>query len=137
MKLTYFAIVNKKEGKYYPVIVPDIPGCFTQGETLDDVRKMAEDAISLMLTDYAENGKTYPKASQTIDELLAKAGDDCGEIAFVMPVTVYPTSKVIRISMTGPEDKLEYIKDFANKRGTTRSAFMIEASLNAMQMAGV
>ena len=98
---------------------------------------MAEDAISLMLADYAENGKPFPEASQTIEQLLAKAGDDCGEIAFVMPVTVYPTSKIIRISMTGPEDKLDIIKDFANKRGTTRSAFMIEASLEAMQHAGV
>ncbi|MBP5639880.1 MAG: type II toxin-antitoxin system HicB family antitoxin [Victivallales bacterium] len=132
MKLTYFAIVNKKEGQYYPVIVPDIPGCFTEGTTMEEVKAMAEDAISTLLADYAANGMPYPQASQTYEELISKVGDDCGEIAYVIPITVYPSSRIIRISMTGAEDKLEYIKDFAAKCGTTRSAFMIDAAMNAI-----
>ena len=135
MRLTYYAIVNKKEGDYHPVMVPDIPGCYTQGRTIEEVQRMAEDAILTMLSDYAANGKAYPEASATYDELMSKAGDDAGDVAYVIPITVYPSNRIIRISMTGSADKLEYIKDYAVEHGTTRSAFMIESALAAIEQA--
>ena len=39
--------------------VPDIVGCFTQGETINEAVEMAKDAIGLMLEDVNE----YPDAS--------------------------------------------------------------------------
>ena len=93
---------------------------------------MAEDAIATMLADYTANSKAYPQASTTYEELISKVGEDRGSIAYILPITVYPSSLIIRISMTGAGDKLEYIKDFAAKRGATRAAFMIDDALEAI-----
>ena len=43
----------------YSVTIPDIEGCFTQGETMDEAVSMAQDAIGLML----EDCEVYPKPS--------------------------------------------------------------------------
>ena len=34
-----------KEGDGFVVYVPSLPGCHTQGETLDEAHRMAKDAI--------------------------------------------------------------------------------------------
>ena len=59
---------------------------------MEEVQRMSEDAILTMLLDYAAKGKPYPEASKTYEELIAKAGDDVGEVAYVIPITVYPSS---------------------------------------------
>ncbi len=135
MKITYYAVVGNKSGASYPVMVPDIPGCYTEGRTLDEARRMAEDAVQAMLSDYAARGERYPEASATPEELRRKVGDEWVDVACLVPVTVYPNSRVIRISLTGGADKLERIKDFAERHGTTRSAFMVDSALAAMARA--
>ncbi len=40
-------IVPEEDGKGYYVIVPALPGCFSQGRTIEEARKNIEKAISL------------------------------------------------------------------------------------------
>lgn len=57
MKLVYPACFYKEESGY-SVIVPDLLGCCTQGETLDEAIQMAEDAaLGWLLTALEENEK--------------------------------------------------------------------------------
>ena len=60
MKNIYYPVVfhPEQEGGF-SVRVPDIVGCFTQGETINEAVEMAKDAIGLMLEDVNE----YPDAS--------------------------------------------------------------------------
>jgi predicted RNase H-like HicB family nuclease len=44
----YTAIVGPKDGDWFPVEVPEVPGVFTQGRDLVEVEEMAREAISLM-----------------------------------------------------------------------------------------
>jgi len=53
MKYVYPAIITPEDNSYN-VVVPDLPGCFTCGESLVDAIEMARDAISMWLVD-AEN----------------------------------------------------------------------------------
>lgn len=65
MKLTYPACFypdEEKEGAY-AVVVPDLPGCVSGGNTLADAILMATDAASGWVLDELEDGKTAPKAS--------------------------------------------------------------------------
>lgn len=48
----------------YGVQVPDIPGCFSAGETFDEALAGAREAIALHLEGLAEEGKLPPTASQ-------------------------------------------------------------------------
>lgn len=46
--LTYRTIIEK-DGKYYHGFVPSLPGCHTQGKTIDETRKNLKEAIEGML----------------------------------------------------------------------------------------
>lgn len=59
MKNTYYPAVFHPEEAGYSVFIPDIEGCSTQGDTMDEAVEMAKDAIGLMLDGAGE----YPKAS--------------------------------------------------------------------------
>ena len=45
----------------YSVSVPALPGCFTQGDTLDEALANARDVIAFHLKCLAEEGKPIPE----------------------------------------------------------------------------
>lgn len=45
----------------YTVTVPTLPGCITQGETLEEAITMAKDAIRLYLETLAAQGEPIPE----------------------------------------------------------------------------
>ena len=57
MKLTYPACFYPYEGKEdgYTVVVPDLPGCVSEGDTLADAIIMATDAASGWVLDELED----------------------------------------------------------------------------------
>lgn len=59
MKNIYYPAIFHPEEVGYSVFVPDIEGCSTQGDTMDEAVEMAKDAIGLML----EGLNEYPQAS--------------------------------------------------------------------------
>ena len=58
-----FPAIFTKDGDFYVVNFPDIEGCFTQGESVQDAFEMAEDVLCLTLYDYEENKKKIPQPS--------------------------------------------------------------------------
>ena len=75
MKLVYPAVFRPCEGKEgYTVVVPDLPGCVTEGDTLADAILMAEDAASGWVLDELEDGNTAPTASQ-IEDIHKEQGE--------------------------------------------------------------
>lgn len=49
--LSYNAVFQEEKTGGYSVWVPDLPGCASQGETLDEAKKNIEEAIQLYLED--------------------------------------------------------------------------------------
>jgi antitoxin HicB len=45
--------------------VPALPGCFTQGETVEEVMAMAQEAIELYLTALIHRGERFPVEKRT------------------------------------------------------------------------
>lgn len=74
MKYVYPAIFHPEEEGGYSVFFPDLPGCFTQGETMADAIDMAEDALSLMLWHMEKQKKSIP-AAQDARGVKAEAGE--------------------------------------------------------------
>lgn len=68
MKLIYPAVFEPlEEQDGFCVTFPDLPGCVTQGDTLEDAVEMAVDAASGWVLDELENGRKAPKASDIRD----------------------------------------------------------------------
>ena len=75
MKLIYPAVFypcKDKEG--YTVIVPDLPGCVSEGDNLADAILMGTDAASGWILDELEDGKQVPIASSPADIEVEEGG---------------------------------------------------------------
>ena len=67
MKKQTFQLVFEPDTKGgYTVTVPALPGCITYGETMEEARKMAREAIELYLEDLAENNEKIPEADASL-----------------------------------------------------------------------
>lgn len=67
MKLVYPACFYKEENGGYSVVVPDLKGCCTQGDTLEEAIEMAEDAALGWLLLAIEDDEEIPVASDIND----------------------------------------------------------------------
>ena len=47
----YMAIIHKEPNGWYSAEVPALPGCYTDGATLDEIHMNLKDAIQLYLQD--------------------------------------------------------------------------------------
>ena len=63
MKYTYPVIFEPAEEGGFIVSVPDISGCFTEGDSMAEAMEMAKDALETMLVHYEDNKKDIPLAS--------------------------------------------------------------------------
>ena len=69
-KIYFYPAIFQVEADGYSVFVPDIPGCMTQGDTMEEALAMVQEAIGLMLEDVAP--ADYPAASLPQDLVLEK-----------------------------------------------------------------
>lgn len=67
-KYAFPAVFTPEEGGI-SVHFPDVEGCFTSGETIDEALYMAADALALMLYDREEEGLPIPTPSP-IDAII-------------------------------------------------------------------
>ena len=67
MKYVYPVCIYPGDVRGYTVIVPDLPGCVTEGETLAEALEQAADAASGWVLDELEDGRKAPDASRPED----------------------------------------------------------------------
>lgn len=82
MKYTYPVCIYPGDVSGYTVIVPDLPGCVTEGETIADAMEHAVDAASGWVLDELEEGRKAPEPS-AIETLRADAYEG-GFVSVVM-----------------------------------------------------
>lgn len=70
MKLVYPACFYKEHNGGYSVVVPDLEGCCTQGDTLEEALEMARDAALGWILTSVEDGEELPKATDIKDVKL-------------------------------------------------------------------
>ena len=69
-KLKIAMVVHKEEGRYWASF-PELPGCFTRGDTLDDLRKNALEAVTGHLEALQEEGRPLPETGITVEAVEA------------------------------------------------------------------
>ncbi|MDO8505328.1 MAG: type II toxin-antitoxin system HicB family antitoxin [bacterium] len=77
-KYTFTVLFQPAEEGGYNVFVPALPGCVTQGETLESAKTMAEDAIRVYCESLAKAGEPIPKEA-------SEAGEFVGHISLKLP----------------------------------------------------
>ncbi|MEG1336547.1 MAG: type II toxin-antitoxin system HicB family antitoxin [Clostridiales bacterium] len=63
-KYVYPAIFTPEDNEGYSVFFPDLEGCYTCGDDLNDAIVMAEDVLAFVLYDYESANKVIPNPSE-------------------------------------------------------------------------
>ena len=128
------AIEPGTETTSFGVVVPDLPGCFSAGDSLDDAVEMAREAIDLWCETVIEDGGDVP-VRKRLSEHQANP-DFAGWVWAVVDVPVEryfgPAEK---LNITLPRLLLAKIDDYTKAHGATRSGFLAEAARAAMRIA--
>jgi predicted RNase H-like HicB family nuclease len=115
----------------FGVVVPDLPGCFSAGDTLDDAVSNAHEAIDLWCETIIEDGKDIP-----ISKTIAAHQADPEFAGWVWAVVDVPVEKYLgpseKINITVPRLLLSRIDEYARAHGASRSGFLAEAARQAM-----
>lgn len=124
----FYAIVHKDEDSAYGVTFPDLDGCFSAADRIEDVVPNACEALELWFEDQDE------REPLPLDRVHALAADDLASGAFVIAVPrIVNDHRVARANVSIERGILEAIDKVAAERGLTRSAFIAQAARNEIQ----
>ena len=122
------AIELGDEYRAYGVAVPDLPGCFSAGDTLDEAIDNAKEAIELWLETVIDDGKSIPETG-TIAQHQANP-EYAGWLWAVVQVDLAELSdKVERVNITLPARVLRRIDKAAKAAGELRSGYIARRAL--------
>jgi Uncharacterized conserved protein len=62
MSVYKFSVVTEKDNEGYFAFCPELQGCYTQGETYEEVLDNIKDAIRLHIEDRMDNGEEIPQS---------------------------------------------------------------------------
>lgn len=129
--LNFVAIVTKEPKSCYGVEFPDVPGCFSAGDTLEEALANAQEALGGHLALLVKEGDALPKGS-TVDAI--HRNKKYAHAAALLVVSVpHPKPRAIRVNITIPEDLAEEASRFARAHRMSRSAFLAQAAIGAMR----
>lgn len=115
----------------FGIVVPDLPGCFSAGDTLDEAIGNAEEAILLYLEDALDEGKAPPAPSR-LHDLRRQRAFRSWTWAVVDVDFAKLGTRSSRVNITLPDRLLHSIDEYAGKHGETRSGFLARAAIEAM-----
>lgn len=126
--MKYPIYIEKDEDSDYGVSVPDLPGCFSAGSTVEEAIANAEEAILTHLEGLMMDSDPIPYPSN-IKELQPKYNSMSG-IWVLVSIDINQLSKETkRINITLPEIILSKVDSFATKEKETRSGLLTKAVL--------
>lgn len=82
-QLTYLAILEPTESHTYSLFFPEVPGCISTGDNLEDALKNAKAALELHYYGLKKDGDAFP-------EPIGNVNLDDAQGCIVAPITIYP-----------------------------------------------
>lgn len=118
---TFAAVFTMENDGGYSVRFPQLDGCFSQGDSFEEARAMACDAMSLYLYSMEQDGENIPAADMNV---LTEPGE------FVVPITAWMTpfrdemeNRAVKKTLTIPA----WLNEAAEKRGVNYSQILQSA----------
>ncbi len=130
--MRYSVAIHKDKDSCYGVSVPDIPGCFSAGESLDEALKSVEEAISSHLEILAEDGELAPTPS-LVDDFVNDDQYAGATWAYVeIDVSAF-LGRSEKASVTLPKLLITQIDEVVKKGGAkSRSAFLADSAIKSL-----
>ena len=131
--MKFIVVLHTDDGSSYGVTVPDLPGCFSAGDSMEDALESVREAIDLHVETLIEDKADVPVATAMA---IHQANPDYAN--GVWAVVEVPVEKYLgpaeKINITVPKLILARIDEYAKKHGQSRSGFLVQAARTAMRV---
>ena len=117
-------IVHKEKRSDYGVVIPDIPGCFTAGKTLDEALRNVQEAVEVHL-----HGATDVPMASPADFWMSHPDCKGGSLHMVDIDLAFMKDETVRINITAKRSQLAAIDRAARAVEMDRSAYLVSAAL--------
>ena len=129
--MKFIVVLHTDDGQRFGVTVPDLVGCYSAGDSLDDALDSVREAIDLHVETMIEDGAAIPAAAS-----LAHHQGNPDYAGGIWAVVDVPVEKYLgpaeKINITVPRLVLARIDEYAKRHGQSRSGFLVEAARTAM-----
>ena len=122
----YIAIIHKDSGSSIGASFPDLPGCISAADTLEELRPMIEESLGLHLDGMIEDGEAVPEPSPL--DRIVKSKDYADAVAVMVVRAPELVGATVRVNITLPEKVLAQIDRKAAEKGMSRSGFLVKAA---------
>jgi len=129
--MRFSVVLHTNDGVRFGVTVPDLPGCFSSGDTFDDALASVVEAIDLHLEGVIEGGGEVP-TPRAISEHIGNSDYADGVWASVDVDVSRFDGRAEKINITLPRRLLAKIDSYVREHGETRSGFLAKAARRAM-----
>lgn len=126
------AIEPGTETTAFGVVVPDLPGCFSAGDSLDEAMSGAEEAAAAWIDATLDAGECVPPPSSldTVQNHRDFAGWSFGVISIDLALLDDSSE---RVNITLPRRVLRRLDALAGAAGETRSGYIAQLTLHERQ----
>ena len=125
--------IHKEDGSVFGVTVPDIPGCHSWGDTIEDSMENVKEAIQGHVETLLELGEKFEIHASKMEE-LANNAEYSGAIWAVVDIDemmLDPTPERVNISI--PRFLLRKIDAYTQDHHDTRSGFLSRAAIKELE----
>lgn len=63
--MDYVVVIEKASDGSYSAYVPDLPGCVSCGDTIEEVKELIQEAIELHVDSLRDHGEPVPEPNST------------------------------------------------------------------------
>lgn len=124
--MKYPVVIHKDQNSDYGVSFPDLQGCFSAGETIEEALTNAQEAAECHIEGMLLDSEPLPVAT-TIERHMDNPDFKDGIWALVEVDLSRLSLKSKRVNITMPERLLNSLDYFAKKHGETRSGLLTQA----------
>ena len=125
--MRYPIIMHTENHRVFGVTVPDLPGCFSVGDSIEEAIDNAHEAIMLYIEDIMADGESIPLPTQIVDMTDFYPDEGTALLAYI-DVDLEPVlGPAKRINITIRPAMLQIIDIRAKARGMNRSEYLAYA----------
>lgn len=122
-------IEEGSEDTAFGIVVPDLPGCFSAGDTLDEAMESAKEAVAAWVDSALDNGTTIPVPSK-LEDVRRLPGYEGWSVGVIELDLALFDDTIERVNITLPKRVLRRLDDLAKARQQSRGAFIADLTLH-------
>jgi len=131
--MNFYVVVHKDPDSIYGITVPDLPGCFSAGDTLDEALENTKEAIECHIEGLLMDEELIP-IPQAIEKHHQNP-DYSGGVWKSVRVDISKISGSSKpIEVTLPEKILTQLDKYAKTQGETRSSLLVQATVEYLSV---